>query len=51
MGKKQGKGEGRVEGWKGKKISGKGMERGRVSGKTPKNKTKTKKSKKSNLSF
>ena len=51
IGKKQGKGEGREEDRKGKKISGKGMERGRVSRKTSKNKIKTKKSKKGNLSF
>ena len=51
MGKKQGKGGGREEGRKGEKISGKGMERGRVSRKMPKNEIKRKKKNKGNLSF
>ena len=51
MGKKQGQGEGRGEGMEGKKTSGKGMERGRVSRKMPKNEIKTKKKNKGSLSF
>ena len=42
--------EGR-KGGRGKKISGKGMERGRVSRKMPMNERKTKKKNKGNLSF